>query len=94
LKLLEKRHFSEVAVCEVSQLGFDIRFLETVPLDKADYQAAIDQMITLNLPGGGVYDALIARAAAKISADRLMTLNAKHFTRLNPTIAQMVFVPA
>jgi predicted nucleic acid-binding protein len=71
-----------------------LQFLETVPLEKVDYQTAIAQMTTLNLPGGGIYDALIARAALKISADRLMTLNAKHFTRLSDTIAQMAFVPS
>jgi hypothetical protein len=30
-----------------------------------DYQATISKMVSLNLPGGGIYDGLIARAALK-----------------------------
>ncbi len=32
-------------------------------------------MVSLNLPGGGIYDALIAQAALKANVDRLLTLN-------------------
>jgi predicted nucleic acid-binding protein len=71
-----------------------LQFLETITLEKFDYQAAITQMTGLNLPGGGIFDALIARAAMKITADRLITLNPKHFTRLDTTIAQIVLVPS
>ncbi len=71
-----------------------LQFLATITLEKADYQAAIAQMTALNLPGGGIYDALIAAAALKISADQLMTLNSKHFTRLDAAIAQIVVVPS
>jgi predicted nucleic acid-binding protein len=70
-----------------------LQYLEAVPLEIADYRAAIAQMITLNLPGGGIFDALIAQAALKISADQLLTLNPNHFTRLDAAIAQMVGVP-
>jgi predicted nucleic acid-binding protein len=70
-----------------------LQFLEAVSLETVDYQAAIAQMVTLNFPGGGVFDALIARAALKVSADQLLTLNPNHFTRLNIAIAKMVIVP-
>jgi predicted nucleic acid-binding protein len=50
-------------------------------------------MTSLNLPGGGIFDALIAQAALKSSADRLLTLNPKHFTRLDTAIADLVHVP-
>lgn len=70
-----------------------LQYLDAVPLETADYQAAIAQMTTLNLPGGGIFDALIAQAALKISADQILTLNPNHFTRLNSTIAQIVKVP-
>jgi predicted nucleic acid-binding protein len=72
----------------------NLQFLATITLEKADYQAAIAQMTALNLPGGGIYDALIAAAALKISADPLMTLNSKHFIRLDAAIAQIVVVPS
>jgi predicted nucleic acid-binding protein len=70
-----------------------LEHLETLTLERSDYQAAIAQMTSLNLPGGGIFDALIAQAAMKISAERLLTLNAKHFTRLSPEIDRLVYVP-
>ena len=70
-----------------------LKYLEAVVLDKADYQAAIAQMTALNLPGGGIFDALIAQAALKVSAERLLTLNPKHFTRFGTELAQIVYVP-
>ncbi|QYO64936.1 hypothetical protein [Leptolyngbya sp. 7M] len=50
-------------------------------------------MVKLNFPGGGIFDALIAQAAFKVSADQLLTLNSNHFTRLDAPIAQIVKVP-
>jgi predicted nucleic acid-binding protein len=70
-----------------------LQYLEAVSLETVNYQAAIAQMTILNLPGGGIFDALIAQAALKISADQLLTLNPNHFTRLNTAIAQITRVP-
>ena len=70
-----------------------LQYLEAVSLEKSDYQRAIAQMSSLKLPGGGIFDALIAQAALKVSADKLLTLNPKHFTRLSEAIALLVFVP-
>jgi predicted nucleic acid-binding protein len=70
-----------------------LQYLEAVPLETADYRAAIVQMTTLNLTGGGIFDALIAQAALKVSADRLLTLNLSHFSRLTPAISQITEVP-
>lgn len=50
-------------------------------------------MVALKLPGGGIFDALIAQAALKAEVDALFTLNPKHFTRLGPVIAQITQVP-
>jgi predicted nucleic acid-binding protein len=70
-----------------------LQYLEAVPLNLVDYQAAIAQMTALNLPGGGIFDALIAQAALKVAADRILTLNPRHFTRLDAAIAQITEVP-
>jgi predicted nucleic acid-binding protein len=70
-----------------------LQHLTTVSLEREEYQAAIAQMTALNLPGGGIFDALIAQAALKSSADKLLTLNPKHFTRLDAAIAHLVHVP-
>lgn len=50
-------------------------------------------MATLNLPGGGIFDAIIAQAALKADVDILLTLNPNHFTRLGEAIANLVEVP-
>lgn len=68
-------------------------YLNAIPLERSDYETAIAQMVTLNLPGGGIFDALIAQAALKISADQLLNLNPKHFKRLSISISQMVKIP-
>lgn len=70
-----------------------LQHLKAVPLDSKDYLAAIAQMETLNLTGGGIFDALIAQAAFKITTNRLLTLNPSHFIRLSVAIAQMTQVP-
>jgi hypothetical protein len=45
------------------------------------------------IPGGGIFDALIAQAAIKAQADVLQTLNPNHFTRLGEAIAEKIQVP-
>lgn len=67
--------------------------LEIIPLHSDDYLAVIAQMVALNLPGGGIFDGLIAQAALKANADILLTLNPDHFTRLGSAIATLVQVP-
>ncbi|MEW6490598.1 MAG: PIN domain-containing protein, partial [Thermodesulfobacteriota bacterium] len=46
---------------------------QIVALDAADYQALLWRWGNLELSGGAVYDSLIARAAEKAGADRLLT---------------------
>jgi predicted nucleic acid-binding protein len=65
-----------------------------ITLAANDYQQAIACMVGLNLPGGGIFDALIAQAALKAKVDMLLTLNPSHFTRLGENIAQRVQVPS
>lgn len=75
------------------QLAANLQNFEFVPLLVEDYQAAIAQMVSLNLPGGGIFDALIAQAALKANVEQLLTLNPKHFNRLSETVASLVQVP-
>jgi predicted nucleic acid-binding protein len=70
-----------------------LQYLEAIPLLSNDYQTAIAQMAALNLPGGGIFDALIAQAALKAEVNVLLTLNPNHFTRLGNVIANIVQVP-
>jgi predicted nucleic acid-binding protein len=75
------------------QIRENLQGFEKVALEVNDYDAAIDRMVALNLPGGGIFDALIAQAAVKASVDVLLTLNPKHFVRLGEEISSIVQVP-
>jgi predicted nucleic acid-binding protein len=72
----------------------NLRLFMAIPLTAHDYQQAIACMVGLNLPGGGIFDALIAQAALKAEVDVLLTLNPGHFTRLGKDLAQRVRVPS
>lgn len=83
-----------IAPTQAQSLIADIsQYLNTVPLLSDDYLEAIARMATLNLPGGGIFDALIAQAAVKANVDILLTLNPNHFSRLGEAIATLVQVP-
>jgi predicted nucleic acid-binding protein len=72
----------------------NLSFFVAIPLSVDDYQQAIACMVRLNLPGGGIFDALIAQAALKAEVNILLTLNRSHFTRLGEYLAQRVQVPS
>lgn len=83
-----------IAPSQAQSIITDIsQYLEIVPLLPDDYLAAIARIVALNLPGGGIFDALIAQAALKAEAEFLLTLNPNHFTRLGEAIANFVQVP-
>jgi predicted nucleic acid-binding protein len=69
------------------------RIAKIVALSASDYETTIERMAELGLPGGAVYDALIARAAEKSGAERLLTLNAADFERVWPEGKSLVFQP-
>lgn len=71
----------------------NLSIFEKIQLDQGDYEGAIAQMVERDLPGGGIFDALIAQAMIKSDADVLLTLNPKHFVRLSEAIAHRVEVP-
>jgi predicted nucleic acid-binding protein len=64
-----------------------------VPLTPKEYVGLVEEAAGLGLTGGVVYDALIARAAKKVQADVLLTLNPEHFRRVWPLEADRIRVP-
>ncbi|BAC89649.1 type II toxin-antitoxin system VapC family toxin [Gloeobacter violaceus] len=68
-------------------------YVTTVPLTAGDYRSVVALMAELGLPGGGIYDALIAQTALQSQSDVLLTLNPNDFTRLGEPIASLVQVP-
>lgn len=69
------------------------RHAKPVALEPSDYDAVLDRMARLGIQGGPVYDALIARTAEKADADRLLTLNLRHFLRVWPEGASVIREP-
>lgn len=80
-------HQAQSTIAGISQ------YFEVVPLLSNEYLVAIAQMVALNLPGGGIFDALIAQAALKADVNILLTMNPNHFTRLGEATANIVQVP-
>jgi predicted nucleic acid-binding protein len=69
------------------------KIAKVVPLSVSDYEAAIERLAELGIPGGAVYDALIARAAKKSGAERFLTLNAGDFERVWPEGKSLLSLP-
>lgn len=55
-----------------------------VVLTPEEYLAVVMRMADLGITGGAVYDGLIAAAARKTAADRLLTFNGRDFLRVWP----------
>jgi predicted nucleic acid-binding protein len=66
---------------------------EVITLDAADYRLLLPRLAALEVAGGAVYDGLIARAAEKATAERLLTLNADHFRRVWPEGRSIIASP-
>ncbi|MBI5811606.1 MAG: PIN domain-containing protein [Meiothermus silvanus] len=71
----------------------NLRGFQTIALSVADYRAVLQRLEKLNLVGGAIYDALIAQAALKAKAERLLTLNPSHFLRLGHDVEAVVLLP-
>ncbi len=72
----------------------NLKNLRKVALSSKDYERVMDCVGERNLSGGAIYDALIAHAALVFKAEKLLTLNPKHFVRLGGSVAKIVVVPA
>lgn len=57
---------------------------EIITLSKNDHQKILKKLVSRNLSGGIVYDAIIAECAIKAKADQVITSNSKDFVRLFP----------
>ena len=62
------------------------RRLSLVSLTPAEYSAAIQSAIPVGARGGAVFDLLLLAAARKCRADRIHTLNVRHFSAFAPDL--------
>ncbi len=58
------------------------RFAKIVSLSPKEYCSFIKSSSDLGLSGGIIYDALIVKVAEKSKAERILTLNVRHFKRV------------
>jgi predicted nucleic acid-binding protein len=59
-----------------------LKIFPVISLAASDHARILRSLAERNLPGGIVYDALLASAAKKARADSLLTLNPRDFQRL------------
>jgi len=69
------------------------RFAKIITLSQSDYRDTIRCVADLGLSGGIIYDALIAKAAEKSEADRLLTFKADDFKRIWPKGETIIDIP-
>ena len=67
---------------------------QIIALDQTDYRTVLHILASHNIEGGATYDALVAHAAYKAQAEKLLTFNVKHFKKVYPAIAHMVEEPS
>lgn len=64
-----------------------------VNLKSEDYMAAVDMLVSRNLGGPLIYDALLLQCARKVNAQTIYTWNVRHFQRLAPDLAERIRTP-
>jgi predicted nucleic acid-binding protein len=67
--------------------------LTIVTLTEHDYFSTIKAAAALGLSSGRIYDALLLRCAAKITAETIYTWNLKHFRQISPAAAARMRTP-
>jgi predicted nucleic acid-binding protein len=74
------RHTPEQALLSVEENV--LKYIKPVALIGSEYATLIREAAKSQVRGGRVYDALLLKAAEKVGADRILTLNLKHFQSL------------
>jgi predicted nucleic acid-binding protein len=68
--------------------------LTIVSLDDREYLQAIEASSDLGIPGGAIYESLLAHCAPKAKSRAIYTWNTKDFVRLGTAIAEPVRTPS
>jgi predicted nucleic acid-binding protein len=67
--------------------------LSLVILSAAEYFKLLDQAGPVGARGGAIYDLLLLACARKAKAERIYTLNERHFAALAPDLAPHIAIP-
>ena len=71
------RHAPEQALLSIDENI--IKYFKIIGLTGADYAALLRDAAVAGIQGGTIYDAVLLKASAKVSPDRILTLNPRHF---------------
>jgi predicted nucleic acid-binding protein len=74
-------------------LNENLANFERIALSVTDYEIVLADVIRLGITSGGIFDALISRAAIVGQADRILTFNVRDFERLGDEVRQLIQVP-
>jgi predicted nucleic acid-binding protein len=69
------------------------RRFTTISLTASEYVQAVESLANLGHSGGMIYDALILACARKAKANRIYTLNPRHFRAVAPDLASRIVEP-
>ena len=86
------RHAPEQAFLSIEENV--LKHFKTISLMGTDYAAFLREAVGSGIRGGTIYDALLLKCAAKAGADRVYTLNLKHFQSIaDPEIIRKLSEP-
>ena len=69
------------------------KYCTVVALTGTDYLSLLRDCALTEVKGGAVFDALLLRTAKKANAQRIYTLNLKHFQRLGGELLSVITAP-
>ena len=85
-----QRFEPEEALLSIEQIAGK---LEVITLSAEEYLDQIRKQAAKGIPGGQIYNTLLLACARKAKADRILTLNLKHFRSLAPGLADRIATP-
>jgi predicted nucleic acid-binding protein len=86
------RHTPEQALLSIEENV--LKHFQIISLSGRDYAAVLREAALAGIQGGSIYDALLLRCAVASGADRIYTLNLKHFQSLaGPEIVKKLSEP-
>jgi len=77
------RHTPEQALLSIEENV--LKYFKTIGLLGSEYAAFLREATASGVQGGAIYDALLLKCAVKSNADRIYTLNLKHFQTIAAT---------
>ena len=86
------RHVPEQALLSIEENV--LKHFKVVSLTGNDYTVLVREAALSGIQGGTIYDALLLQCAAKSAAERVFTLNLRHFQNIAPkSIASQISSP-